>query len=91
MILAHKNVTLSLPTELYNSIEHLLVDNETILGFIEQAVFEKVKYRQDEKDVAKRALESRDKAKRTGIYVSAEEVFADLEDILNNARQKIKK
>lgn len=91
MIMAHKNVTLSLPTELYNSIEYLLVDNETILGFIEQAVFAKVKYRQDEKDFAKRALKSREKAKRTGIYVSAEEVFVDLEDILNNARQKIKK
>lgn len=89
--MTHKNVTLSLPTELYNSIEQLLGDNETILGFIEQAVYSKVKYIKNEKDFAKRALESRDKAKRTGIYVSAEETIENLQNILNNARQMNKK
>lgn len=48
-------------------------------------------YIQDEKDFAKRALEARDKAKRTGIYVSAEEAIENLEDILNSARHKSKK
>lgn len=89
--MARKNITLSLPTELYNSIESLLRGDETVLGFIEQALYSKVKYRQDEKDFTKRALESRDKAKRTGIYVSAEEAIENLEDILNTARQKTKK
>lgn len=89
--MTHRNVSLSLPTELYNTIENLLGENETILGFIEQAVYSKVMYIQDEKDFAKRALEARDKAKRTGIYVSAEEAIESLEDILNSARQKSKK
>lgn len=89
--MTHKNVTLSLPIELYNSIENLLGENETLLGFIEQAVYSKVMYIQDEKDFTKRALDSRDKAKRTGIYVSTEEAIEKLENILNGARQKSKK
>lgn len=43
--MTYKNITLILPTELYNSIEYLLGDNETLLGFVEKAVYSKVKYR----------------------------------------------
>ena len=68
--------------------ERVLRQGETLSSFIVDAVEERIRQRASDEELIRRGLASRDKARRTGRYVSAEVVIAGLRKKLNRARKQ---
>ena len=74
--------------ELRQAAEQILEEGETLSGFVEQAIRESIERRQNRQEFIARGLLSRENARRSGKYVSAESVIGRLEQMLAQAKGK---
>jgi predicted transcriptional regulator len=72
--------------ELRQAAEQLLEAGETLSGFVEQSIREKIERRQLQHEFIARGLRSRDDAQRSGKYVSADDVVTRLDAMLATAK-----
>ena len=69
--------------KLRQAAESVLADNETLSSFVEESLRANIEKRLHNQAFIARGLASRDEAKRTREYYSAESVLAELDDMLN--------
>ncbi len=81
--------SLRVEPELRDAAEGVLQDGETLSGFIEAAVRETIARRRNRAEFIARGMASREDAKRTGVYVAANQVHAELGQML--AKAKVRK
>lgn len=74
--------------ELREAVESLLSEGETLSQFVEASVRASVQRRRVETEFLARGLRSLDDARRTGDYVDADVVLADLQRRLDGARAR---
>ena len=72
--------------ELRQAAEEILQEGETLSSFVEQSIRENVERRQFQQAFIARGLRSRDEARQTGRYVSADAVIGRLEKMLASAK-----
>jgi predicted transcriptional regulator len=77
--------SLRVTPELRAAAESLLVEGETLSGFVEQSIREGVERRRARQAFLARGLAARDEAQRTGEYYPAEQVHAELDELLRQA------
>lgn len=75
--------------ELRAEVESMLGEGETLSEFVEKSIREKVERRKTQEEFIARGLRSRDEAQRTGDYVEADTVLANLERKLDAARAQM--
>ena len=75
---------------LRRAAERLLMPGETLSSFLESAVRDTVDRRQAQESFIARGLASRDRARRTGRYISSEDVLRHLEKRLADAKRRAK-
>ena len=78
--------SLRVEPELRDAAERVLQDGETLSGFIEASVRETIERRRARAEFIARGMASRDQAKRTGVYFAADQVHAELGQMLDQAR-----
>lgn len=78
--------SLRVAPELRQAAESVLQEGETLSGFVEQSIRAQIQRRRFQQEFIARGLASRDEAKRTGIYYSHEEVMAELDQMLAEAK-----
>jgi hypothetical protein len=88
--------TASLPSlrvdpQLRDAAESVLQEGESLSSFIEASVRETIERRRIRAEFIARGLASRDDAKRTGVYYSADDVHASLRKSLDRAKKRIGK
>jgi predicted transcriptional regulator len=84
--------SLRVDPELRQAAEAVLHEGESLSSFMEQSLRDQVTRRQLQHEFMARGLASRDEARRTGEYVDAEEVHAELRGMLAKASvRKVKK
>lgn len=84
--------SLRVDPELRQAAEAVLREGESLSSFMEQSLRDQVTRRQLQHEFMARGLASRDEARRTGEYVDAEEVHAELRGMLAKASvRKVKK
>lgn len=83
--------SLRVDPELREAAESVLQEGESLSGFIEASVRETILRRRVRAEFIARGLASREEAKRTGAYVDAEVVHAQLAEKLAQARTKLQK
>ncbi|MBR8320667.1 MULTISPECIES: YlcI/YnfO family protein [Burkholderia cepacia complex] len=72
--------------QLREEAESVLKENETLSAFMESALRDGIARRRLQREFVTRGLASRDEARRTGEYVDAADVQAELEGMLKAAR-----
>jgi predicted transcriptional regulator len=80
--------SLRVAPELRQAAEDLLEPGETLSGFVEQSIRAGIDRRRMRKEFVARGLASRDEAKRTGAYFTAEEIHDELDAMLFRAESK---
>ncbi len=83
--------SLRVDPELREAAESVLQEGETLSGFIEASVRETIERRRTRAEFIARGLASRDEARRTGVYIEADVVHAQLAEKLAQARAKLHK
>ena len=83
--------SLRVDPELRHDAESVLRDGETLSSFMEQALRSSIQSRRVQKEFIARGLTSRDEAKRTGEYFSADDVFVEMQDMLSQVQAKARK
>lgn len=81
--------SLRVDPQLRDAAESVLEANETLSAFIEASVAESIERRRTRAEFIARGLASRDEARRTGVYYSADQVHAELAESLRRARAKL--
>ncbi len=76
---------------LRDAAESVLTQGETLSGFIETAVRETIERRRARAEFVARGLMSRDEAQRSGAYFPAAQVHAELQQMLERARDRVRK
>jgi predicted transcriptional regulator len=74
--------------ELRQAAEQILEEGESLSSFVEQAIRESIGRRQIQQEFIARGLRSRDAARQSGQYVSANTVVGRLEQMLMSAKGK---
>jgi hypothetical protein len=82
--------SLRVDPELREAAEGVLQDGETLSGFIETSVRETIERRRTRAEFIARGLVSRDEARRTGVYVAASTVHAELGKMLAKASRRVR-
>ena len=82
--------SLRVEPELREAAESVLQDGETLSNFIETSVRETIERRRTRAEFIARALLSRDEARRTDAYHSAESVHAELRKMLATASKRVR-
>ncbi|HSV84296.1 MAG TPA: YlcI/YnfO family protein [Ramlibacter sp.] len=82
--------SLRVEPELREAAESVLQEGETLSNFIETSVRETIERRRARAEFIARGLLSRDEAKRTGVYHSADDVHAELREMLANASKRVR-
>jgi predicted transcriptional regulator len=77
--------SLRVEPELRKAAESVLRDGESLSSFVEQSLRAQVTRRQLQNEFVARGLASRDEARRSGEYVDADVVHAELHDMLVKA------
>ena len=67
--------------------EAALMQGETLSGFVLEAIQLNIQRRAMQQEFVARGLSARDEARRTGQYVSAEDVLAELDKTLLRSRK----
>jgi len=80
--------SLRVDPELRLAAEGVLLKGETLSSFIEQSLRANIEYRQWQAEFVARGLASRDEARKTGEYFTAEVVLQELDDMLSRAESK---
>jgi predicted transcriptional regulator len=73
--------------KLRQAVEQSLNRDETLSSFTEQALREQIKRRKIQDEFIARGLASRNKARQSGEYYSAEDVLAGLDTMLAKAEK----
>lgn len=73
---------------LRNDVESVLAENESISKFTEEAVRAKVALRKAQSSFISRGLASREKALKTGVYLSSKDALSHLENMLKSAKNE---
>ena len=73
--------------KLRQAVEQSLNSDETLSSFTEQALREQIKRRKIQDEFIARGLESRDQARESGEYYSAEDVVSGLDAMLAKAEK----
>ncbi len=81
--------SLRVEPDLREAAESVLVKGETLSSLIETAVRETVHRRQSQAEFIARGLASSEAAKRTGVYIPAEEVFAQMRARVEARRREL--
>ena len=63
------------------------MEGETLSGFVLEAIQFNIQRRAMQQEFVTRGLAARDEARRTGVYVSSEEMLAGLDKSLAKARK----
>lgn len=74
--------------ELRQAAEEILRPGETLSAFVEDSLRRNVEFRRTQQAFIARGLASRDAAKKSGVYVTSEEVLQELDGILAKAKKK---
>lgn len=82
--------SLRVEPELREAAESVLQDGETLSNFIETSVRETIERRRARSEFIARGLLSRDQAKRSGVYHSADSVHAELRKLLAKASKRVR-
>ncbi len=83
--------SLRVDPELREAAESVLHEGETLSGLIETSVREAIDRRRTRAEFIARGLASRDEAKRTGVYVDADDVLSELAQKLAKAKARLQK
>lgn len=75
--------------ELRQAAEEMLRPGETLSAFVEESLRRNVELRRAQQEFIARGLASRDAARESGEYVSAEEVLGKLSAKLKQAQSKL--
>jgi hypothetical protein len=78
--------SLRVTPELRQAAEQILQEGETLSSFVEQSIRESIGRRQVQQEFIARGLRSRDDARQTGKYASADAVIGRLEQMLATAK-----
>ena len=73
--------------EVRSAAEAALMEGETLSGFVLEAIQFNIQRRALQQEFVARGLAARDEARRTGKYVSADEVLAGLDNTLARSRK----
>ena len=74
--------SLRVDPELLHAAESVLQDGESLSSFVEQSIRSNVEHRRMQKEFIARGLASRDEARQTGEYYSADEIRDELDAML---------
>ena len=83
--------SLRVDPELREAAESVLEDGESLSAFVENSVKAQIHYRRTQAEFIARGLASREEAKRTGGYVDADVVHAELKVLLAAKKAEIGK
>ena len=83
--------SLHIDEKLRSAVEEVLNEGETLSNFVVQSIRESIERRQSEKAFVARGLRARDEARKTGDYISATTVLANLEKKLLKAKAAAKR
>lgn len=83
--------SLRVDPKLRQSAETVLREGESLSSFVEHAIRTTIDHRQVQQEFIARGLASRDKALKTGVYVTADAVVAKLQNMLEKAKSKRRK
>ncbi|WP_047550379.1 YlcI/YnfO family protein [Methylotenera sp. G11] len=72
--------------ELREAAQNVLANGETLSSFVEESLRNNIERRLHQQAFIARGIASRDEAKITQEYYSAESVLAELDEMLNKAR-----
>lgn len=78
--------SLRVSPEFRQSAEQVLQEGETLSSFVEASIRENINRRQLQAEFIARGLASREQARETGTYVSADAVLGRLETMLASAK-----
>ncbi len=73
---------------LRQAAEEVLLEGESLSAFVEQSIRANVERRRAQSEFVARGLLSRDKARKSGVYVPADAVIGRLENLLARAKKK---
>jgi cysteinyl-tRNA synthetase len=77
--------SLRVDPELRHAAESVLQDGESLSSFVEQSIRTNVEHRRMQKEFIARGLASREAARQTGEYYSADEIRDELDAMLRQA------
>lgn len=77
--------SLRVEPELRRAAENVLRNGETLSSFMEESLREGIRRRMTQRLFVERGLASRDEARRSGEYFSAEDILTDLDNILKGS------
>ena len=80
--------SLRVEPELREAAENALENGETLSGFVEQALREKIHRRRIQSEFIARGLASLEEARRTGEYFTHEDILADMDAIIEEAERE---
>ncbi|MGC9519701.1 MAG: YlcI/YnfO family protein [Desulfuromonadaceae bacterium] len=83
--------SLRVEPELRQAAEDVLRNGETLSSFMEESLRAGIQHRRTQQEFIARGLASRDEARRTGEYFTADDVFNELNDMLTQAEENIGK
>ena len=75
---------------LRRDVESVLAEDESISKFTENAIRAQVELRKAQTDFISRGLASRNKALKTGVYISSEDALSHLKNMLDAAKKQNK-
>lgn len=78
--------SLRVAPEFRQAAEQVLKEGESLSSFVEESIRENIARRQLQAEFLARGLASRDRARETNTYVSADAVFGRLEKMLASAK-----
>jgi predicted transcriptional regulator len=83
--------SLRVDPQLRDAAQSVLQEGETLSGFIEASVRETIERRLARSAFVERGLVSREEAQTSGVYFAAEEVHAELGQMLRKAQGQLQK
>ena len=83
--------SLRVEPELRDAAQSVLQEGETLSGFIEASVRETIERRRTRAEFFARGMDSREEAKRSGVYFAADKVHAELGRMLARTKAKVQK
>jgi hypothetical protein len=78
--------SLRVAPEFRQAAEQVLQEGESLSSFVEESIRENISRRQLQSEFIARGLSSREQARVTGVYVSADAVLGRLEKMLTAAK-----
>lgn len=82
--------SLRVDPELREAAESVLKKGESLSAFVENSVKAQIHYRRTQAEFIARGLASREDARHTGVYFDADEVHAELRDMLEVKKAEVR-